>query len=81
MCGVIRTFGRSQRALSGGSGSCSKTSSAAPPIVAGSQRLDERRFVDELAAADVDEHRFARITASSAAPMMPRVFASLRRGR
>ena len=53
----MSTFGRVQNGLSGGSGSSPKTSSAAPPIVRVLQRVDERRLVDELSAADVDEHR------------------------
>ena len=56
-CGLTKTFGRSQSGLSGGSGSCSKTSSAAPRSASRPQRLDQRGFVDDVAARDVDEDR------------------------
>ena len=57
-CGLTNTFGRSQSGLSGGSGSCSKTSSAAPRSLSRpASAVDQRRLVDDVAARDVDEDR------------------------
>ena len=55
-CGVSTTFS-SESSPSSTSGSCSKTSSAAPAIVPRSERVDECPLVDDRAARRVDEHR------------------------
>ncbi len=53
--GVISRFSRSHSGESGGSGSFSKTSRAAPRDFALAQGFDQSRLIDERAAADVDQ--------------------------
>ncbi len=55
MCGVMITLGIDQRGESGGSGSVSKTSSAAPAIRPASQSGHEVGQIDDRPAADVDQ--------------------------
>jgi hypothetical protein len=57
VCGEMSTFSMRQNGWSGGSGSCSKTSRAAPlrrTLIEGGQ---QRRLVHDLSAADVHEDR------------------------
>ena len=59
LCGVMSTFGKSQKGLSGGSGSVRNTSRAARREVPVAQRRAPGRLVDKTAAGDVDQDRAA----------------------
>ena len=72
----MRTFGSVQNGLSGRQRLVLEHVERGAADAVARERVDERRFVDQLSAADVDQQRVGRHDASSGAPMRPRVAAS-----